>query len=82
MSSPIEDIRILAELIVDVAKVKSHRRRRIKWLIKYRRDLFERVKVVFEWDDPPFDIFSIEDEEEVCPSQWIEFSEDEDCLPF
>lgn len=47
---PSEEIQKLAHLTLDVAKVKPHKRRRMKWLKKNRRELFDRVRAYFRED--------------------------------
>jgi hypothetical protein len=35
----------MAEIVIEVAKVKPHKRRRLRFLAKERRDLFEKLKM-------------------------------------
>jgi hypothetical protein len=48
---PSEDIQKLAQLTLEVAAVKSHKKRRMKWLRQNRRDLFDRVIAYFRMDN-------------------------------
>jgi len=34
----------MAEIVLEVAKVKPHKRRRLRFLTKERRDLFEKLE--------------------------------------
>ena len=79
---PSEEIQKLAHLTFEVPSVKPHKRRRMSWLRKNHRDLFNRVMAYFgegyEEIEEDLEIFqepTTDDEKH----QMFEFM---DCLPF
>jgi len=73
---PSEEIQKLAHLTFEVASVKPHKRRRMKWLRKNHSDLFDRVRAYFGHDFEEF-------EEDLEMFQEL-MTDDElmECLPF
>lgn len=78
---PSEEIRQLAHLTFDVASVKPHKRRRMKWLRKNHRDLFERVIAYFgiRYEENEDEEIFQEPTTNVENQQMFEYM---DCLPF
>lgn len=64
LDSSSEKNRKLAQLTLDVALVKPHKKRRMKWLKRHNYDLYTRVVAYFgppEYEDRPFVSYDEED---------------------
>lgn len=67
---PDEDIQKLAHLTLDVATVKPHKRRRMKWLKQNKRELYLRVREYFggeycaEYGSEEINIYDLEHTDE------------------
>lgn len=60
-NSDSEEIQCLANLTFEVASVKSHKRRRLGWLRKSRKDLYDRI-IEFFGEDFDENYYSEEEE--------------------
>ncbi|MBA3815471.1 MAG: hypothetical protein H0X29_02935 [Parachlamydiaceae bacterium] len=65
---PSEEIQKLAQITYDVASVKPHKKKRLGWLRKNHRDLYDRMITFFgeDFDENFYEYENGEDFEKIC----------------
>lgn len=84
LSSTLPGLPEMAQLALDIAQVRPHRRKRYRYLKARRPQLLARLHQLFpdEVYDPATDSFEVEEGYE-CPMEPVDWEQDwTDCIPF